>query len=298
MFEKEIFQPRRSVLCIPASNQKALAKLNALDCDSVIFDLEDAVASEMKDEARAYLAAQFDGKGNRGDLERIIRINGLDTPYGANDVRAVIDYCPDIVLLPKVEEPEDIQAVVDQLDEAGNTKTWIWAMIETPKGVLNAAAVARAMHTDGGRLTGFVVGLNDLRKATKVPFSVDRRVLHSWLMQVMLAARAYGLVVIDAVSNNFRDIEQFAAECEEGRMMGFDGKMLIHPAQIEPANIAFGPSVDDIREAKLIVSAFARPEAEGQGAININGQMVERLHLEEAEMLLARVRLIEQRKAK
>ncbi len=295
MPQQDQFRPRRSVLCLPASNQKALAKLASLDCDCVIYDLEDAVSPDMKGEARRLLENHF-AEATSDHRERMIRINALDTAFGSDDLKTVIRLSPDVILLPKVEEPEDVQTIVDKLEEIGNISTTIWAMIETPKGVLNAAAIARAGHTENGRLRGFIVGLNDLRKATNVPYSENRQVLCPWLMQIVLAARAYDLGVIDAVSNDFRNLENFAAECAEGRSMGFDGKMLIHPAQIAPANASFGPSEANIAEAETIVEAFGRPEAEGQGTININGRMVERLHLEEAEKLLAIARAISQRK--
>ncbi len=292
--QSDDLQPRRSVLCVPASNTKALAKIPVLDCDCVIFDLEDAVATDMKGQARKNLADHFSDAPS-DHRERMIRINALDTAFGAEDMKTVVALTPDAVLLPKVEEPEDILKIADILDEAANTNTAIWAMIETPKGILNAAAIARAGHTENARLRGFIVGLNDLRKATGVPYSENRQALYPWLMQIVLAARAYSLGVIDAVSNDFRDMSRFSGECAEGKSMGFDGKMLIHPAQIEPANAAFGPSKAEIAEAETIVEAFAQPTAIGQGAININGKMVERLHLEQAERLLAIARSIHQR---
>lgn len=295
--QNDTLRPRRSVLCLPASNTKALSKLAVLNCDCIIYDLEDAVAPDAKSQARTNLTTHF-ADIPADPRERMIRINGMDTPFGSADLSAVIEIAPDVILLPKVEEPEDIQVIAERLEENGNNTTTIWAMIETPKGVLNTAAIARSCHTLNGRLRGFIVGLNDLRKATHVPFSENRQVLYPWLMQIVLAARAYGIDVIDAVSNDFRDLERFAAECAEGRSMGFDGKMLIHPAQIEPANAAYGPSEADIAEARNIVEAFARPESEDQGAININGRMVERLHLEEAEKRLAMAATIEQRNPK
>ena len=273
---------RRSVLCLPASNGKALAKLAILDCDATIYDLEDAVAPDMKAQARAALAGHF-AAGPKPGVEQIIRINGLSTPWGGDDLAAVAGCRPDAVLVPKVEHARDLAAVAERLDAAGLSGIRLMAMIETPKGVINAASIAEA---HASRLCALVVGLNDLRKETRVPRSPDRRVLHPWLMQVVLAARAYGIAPIDAVSNDFRDLAAFDAECAEGRAMGFDGKMLIHPAQIEAANRRFGPSEEEIAAAERIVAAFARPEAAGQGAINVDGEMVERLHLAEAERLL------------
>lgn len=271
------------MLCLPASNAKALAKLAILECDATIYDLEDAVAPDMKAAAREALIGHF-AAGAKAGVEHVIRINALTSPWGDADLEAVARCKPDAVLVPKVESAADLTEVAARLDKAGLNGTRLMAMIETPKGVLNAAAIAEA-HAP--RLAALIVGLNDLRKETKVPRGPDRHVLLPWLMQVVLAARAYGVAPIDAVSNDFRDLSAFDAECAEGRAMGFDGKMLIHPAQIEPANRRFGTSEEEIAAARKIVAAFDGPEAQGQGAINIDGEMVERLHLEEARKLLA-----------
>ncbi|HZG31429.1 MAG TPA: CoA ester lyase [Ensifer sp.] len=276
---------RRSMLCLPASNAKALAKLAILECDATIYDLEDAVAPDMKVAAREALVGHF-AAGAKAGVEHVIRINALSSPWGEADLEAVARCRPDAVLVPKVESAADLAAVAERLDGEGLSETRLMAMIETPKGVLNAAAIAEA-HAP--RLSALIVGLNDLRKDTKVPRGPDRRVLVPWLMQVVLAARAYGVAPVDAVSNDFRDLAAFEAECAEGRSMGYDGKMLIHPAQIEPANRHFGPSDEEIAAARRIVAAFDAPEAQGQGAINIDGEMVERLHLDEARKLLALV---------
>lgn len=273
------------MLCLPASNAKALAKLAILECDATIYDLEDAVAPDMKVAAREALVGHF-AAGARAGVEHVIRINALSSPWGEADLEVVGRCRPDAVLVPKVESAADLAAVAERLDGEGLSETRLMAMIETPKGVLNVAAIAEA-HAP--RLSALIVGLNDLRKDTKVPRGPDRRVLVPWLMQVVLAARAYGVAPVDAVSNDFRDLAAFEAECAEGRSMGYDGKMLIHPAQIEPANRHFGPSDEEIAAARRIVAAFDAPEAQGQGAINIDGEMVERLHLDEARKLLALV---------
>lgn len=273
------------MLCLPASNAKALAKLAILECDATIYDLEDAVAPDMKVAAREALVGHF-AAGARAGVEHVIRINALSSPWGEADLEVVGRCRPDAVLVPKVESAADLAAVAERLDGEGLSETRLMAMIETPKGVLNVAAIAEA-HAP--RLSALIVGLNDLRKDTKVPRGPDRRVLVPWLMQVVLAARAYGVAPVDAVSNDFRDLAAFEAECAEGRSMGYDGKMLIHPAQIDAANHRFGPSQSDIDAARRIVAAFALPEAAGQGAINVDGEMVERLHLAEAEKLLALV---------
>lgn len=282
---------RRSVLSVPSINTRALEKLQTLSCDAVIFDLEDSVAPEKKAEARGHLRRLFLDKASPA-FERIIRINPLSSPFGQDDMGLVVELQPDAVLLPKVEHVSDIEAVADHLSEAGMAgEPSIWAMIETPKGVLNAPMIAQADE----RLSCLVVGLNDLRKASGVLPEPGRAYLVPWLMQILLAGRAHGLDVIDSVFNDFRDAEAFEGECAQGRSMGFDGKMLIHPGQIEAANRSFAPAAEALREASDIVAAFAGPEAEHLNVITMNGKMVERLHLAEAEKLLAKAALIAKR---
>ncbi len=284
---------RRSLLSVPADNGRALQKAPGLDCDGVIFDLEDSVAPDRKPEARANLVRVFEEEAQSFRQERIIRINPPTGEFGRADLDLVARLRPDAVLIPKVEHPSGIAAVADFLAkprQAGPIA--LWAMIETPKGVLNAAAIA----AEGGGLCCFVVGLNDLRKETGVLPQPGRTYLVAWLMQVVLAGRAHGVDVIDSVFNDFRDEAGFEADCAQGRAMGFSGKMLIHPAQIGIANRHFGPSPEEISEARAIVSAFERDEAKNLNVINIDGKMVERLHLVEAERLLAKAALIADRK--
>lgn len=297
-FEPEnIARPRRSVLCVPAINERALEKLPDLDCDAVIFDLEDSVAVDAKQQGREALERFFDKTPLVG-RETIIRINAFDSTFGRADLETVLRCAPDAVLLPKVDQPSDVHDISDILTERDGAENMrIWAMIETPRGVLNAAAISEAAHTPDSRLSAFVVGLNDLRKETGVPNLPGRTYLVPWLMQIVLAARAYGLDVIDSVSNDFRDLDGYAAECEQGRAMGFDGKMVIHPAQIAAANRHFAPSEDALEEARSIIAAFAAPEAAGLNIINANGRMIERLHVTGAEKLLQMASAIEARKA-
>ncbi len=286
---------RRSVLSVPAINVRALEKAHGLSCDAVIFDLEDSVALDKKAEARENLRRFFAETPLEG-REAIIRVNGLDTEFFLDDMAAVIACRPDAVLLPKVDGPDDVQRVADLLSESDATESLrIWAMIETPRGVLNAAAIAGSGRTAGGLLDCFVVGLNDLRKETGVAPDPARTYVVPFLMQVILAARAYGLDAIDSVSNEFRMLEAFEAECAQGRAMGFDGKMLIHPAQIAGANRHFGPSAEALAEARAIAEAFADPATASLNVINLEGRMVERLHLEQAERLLAKAQAIAER---
>ncbi|WP_429814799.1 HpcH/HpaI aldolase/citrate lyase family protein [Ensifer sp. B1-9] len=288
---------RRSVLSVPADNARALAKVAELATDAAIFDLEDAVAPERKVEAREALVQFL--TASRSDCEIVIRINAIGSDFGQGDLAAALSANPDAILLPKVESPADIQAAADWLAENDAPETLrLWAMIETPRGVINAPVIAETGRTFGGRLDCFVVGLNDLRKETGVPDRPGRPFLVPWLMQILLAARGGGLDVIDAVFNDFRDADGFDEECRQGRDMGYDGKMLIHPAQIGPANERFGVEQIAVDEARAIIAAFAAPENTGKGVINLNGRMVERLHLDQAMALAAKADLIEKRKAR
>ncbi|WP_165133820.1 HpcH/HpaI aldolase/citrate lyase family protein [Rhizobium rhizoryzae] len=286
----------RSLLSVPASNQRALEKIRMLECDGVILDLEDSVAVEQKAAARDNLR-QFFSAGRIADCLTIIRVNPLASEFGAEDIALVRELVPDAVLIPKLETLAELEACETQL-AATSPSLAIWGMMETPKGILNAGMLAAARREIAPRLQGFVVGLNDLRKETRVLPKPGRAYLVPWLMQVVLAARAHGLTVIDSVFNDFRDGENFENECLQGREMGFDGKMLIHPAQIEPANRHFGPSEQELIEARMILDAFAKPEASQLNVINLDGRMIERLHLEQAERLINQMHIIERRKMK
>jgi citrate lyase subunit beta/citryl-CoA lyase len=286
---------RRSVLCVPADNEKALSKIASLACDAVIYDLEDAVLTDRKVEARGMLARHLTEARPAG-VEIIIRINSLKTHFGDKDLAEAIKLQPDAILLPKAESPQDIQIVADALaDSDASDDLRLWAMIETPRGVLNAAAIAETGRTRGGRLDCFVPGLNDLRKETGVPALPSRQYLVPWLMQILLAARSCGLDVIDSVFNDFRDADGLEAECRQGRDMGFDGKMLIHPAQIAPANQTFGVSPEAAADANTIIDAFAKPENAGKGVINLDGRMVERLHLDQALKTAAKANALQRK---
>jgi citrate lyase subunit beta/citryl-CoA lyase len=280
-------RPRRSVLYVPATSERALAKLASLACDAVIIDLEDAVAPERKEAAREAMRG-FLGGAARPACEVVVRINPLAGQWGTEDLLAARAARPDAVLLPKVDTPRDILDAADALAETDAPAALkLWAMVETPRAVLNLGVLAELGRDPAARLDCFVAGTNDLVKETGVLATADRRHLMPWLMQMVLAARAGGIDVLDGVSNDFRDGEAFGRECAEARAMGFDGKTLIHPAQIGPANAAFSPTADEIAEAERIVAAFARPENAGLGVIQLDGRMVERLHLAQAERLLA-----------
>ncbi|CDX38221.1 (3S)-malyl-CoA thioesterase [Mesorhizobium sp. SOD10] len=289
---QEPYSPRRSVLYIPASNDKALAKIGSLDCDAVIIDLEDAVLPADKEAARDKIAGILAARPERR-CEMVVRINPLGSEWGADDLLAVAKAEPDGILLPKIGTPRDILEVGDLLDDNfAPDSVKLWAMVETPKALLNIGAIAELGRDPASRLACFVAGTNDLVKATGILATPDRRYLTPWLMQLVLAARAGGLDVIDGVANDFRDLDGFARECAEAAAMGFNGKSLIHPAQIEPANRAFSPSAELLARARAIRDAFARPENAGKGVIALDGRMVERLHLAEAEKLLAKAAII------
>lgn len=288
----EPYRPRRSVLYVPASNDKALAKIATLACDAVIIDLEDAVAPADKVAAREKLAAIFASRPKRR-CEMIVRVNALSSEWGNDDLLAAAKFEPDGILLSKVATPRDILEVGDVLDDNfAPDSVKLWAMIETPKAMLNIGAIAELGRDPASRLNCFVAGTNDLVKETGILATPDRRYLVPWLMQMVLAARAGGIDMLDGVSNDFRDLDAFARECTEAAAMGFDGKTLIHPAQIEAANRAFAPAPDALAEARAVKDAFALPENAGKGVIALNGRMVERLHLAQAEKLLAKATAI------
>jgi citrate lyase subunit beta / citryl-CoA lyase len=283
---------RRSLLSVPADNRRALEKAPTLDCDGVIYDLEDSVSPERKAEARANLAEAF-RQVPTSDQERIIRINPIDSIFAQGDLELVAQLSPDALVLPKVEDISEItkcRDILSSFDPPGPIA--VWAMIETPKGVLNAHSIAAR----GNGPACLVVGLNDLRKATGVLPQKGRSYLVPWLMQIVLAGRAHGVDVIDSVFNDFKDEDGFDADCAQGRAMGFSGKMLIHPAQIEAANRYFAPDLQSVDEAKAIVAAFDKPDAKNLNVVTIDGKMVERLHFEEAKTLLAKVAKIAARK--
>lgn len=284
----QTYRPRRSVLYVPATNDKALAKIASLACDAVVIDLEDAVAPQDKAAAREKLGAIFANRPNKR-CEMIIRVNALASEWGSDDLAASAACEPDGILLPKVDTARDLLEAGDVLDDAfAPDSVRLWAMIETPKALLNIGAIAELGRDPASRLACFVAGTNDLAKETGVHTLPDRRYMVPWLMQILLAARAGGIDVIDGVFNDFRDADGLARESAEAVAMGFDGKSVIHPTQIEVVNQAFSPSAASLAEARAIRDAFALPENAGKGVINLDGRMVERLHLAQAERLLAK----------
>ena len=275
--------PYRSVLYIPGSKERALEKAKMLPTDAIIFDLEDAVAPEAKIEARQTLAQAL-REGGYGNRAKIVRINALTTEWGNKDVQALRDAGADVFLLPKVNNPSDVDALADLLDPA----TPIWVMMETPTSVFNAREIA-AHH----RVTGLVTGTNDLTKDLGCRVRADRLPLMTALQMIVMAARAArGVVSIDGVYNRFRDGDGLKAECEQGRDLGFDGKTLIHPAQIDVTNTAFAPTQSEIDLAERQIAAFEESKASGQGVAVVDGQIVENLHVVAAQRVLAKAQAI------
>jgi citrate lyase subunit beta / citryl-CoA lyase len=273
-------RPRRSVLYMPGSNARALEKAKTLPADALILDLEDAVAPEAKETARKQVcdAVKAGGYGHR---EVVVRVNALDTPWGAADIAAAAAAAPDAVLLPKPATGADIVRATEALAGAPD-KTRLWAMIETPLAILNLADIAAASRQAGARLACLVMGTNDLVKETRADLSVNRRPALYWLSATVTAARAYGLDVLDGVYNNFRDADGLRRECVHARRLGFDGKTLIHPDQVATATEVFAPPPEEVAFARKIIAAFDRPESKGKGVITVEGRMVELLHAEMA----------------
>jgi citrate lyase subunit beta/citryl-CoA lyase len=272
-------RPRRSVLYMPGSNARAIEKARTLPADALILDLEDAVAPDAKDTARAQVCHAVKAAGF-GKREVIIRINALTTPWGEADFAAAIAARPDAILIPKVSGIGDLHHPNARLANRGIS---LWAMIETPRAILDIGALAGA----GGNLAGFVMGTNDLIKELRGLHMRGRENLGAALGLTVAAARAFGLAIIDGVFNDIADAEGFAESCRQAREFGFDGKTLIHPSQIACCNTIFAPSQEEIEAARKLIAAFERPENSGKGAIALDGRMVERLHMDMARQTVA-----------
>ncbi|WP_349369469.1 CoA ester lyase [Salinarimonas sp.] len=280
-------RPRRSALYMPGSNARALEKAKSLDADVLLLDLEDAVAPDVKEEARGriYEAVHAGGFGHR---EVVVRVNALDTPWGEEDLKAAAACRPAAVLVPKPSAPEDLGRIGARLDALGAPHSVkVWAMVETPAAILSVASIAAAARDPLTRLACFVMGTNDLAKETRARLTPGRPAMIPWLMQALAAARAEGLDILDGVYNGLDDAEGFEAECAQGRDMGFDGKTLIHPKQLETANRLFAPDPEEVERARAIIAAFEKPENAAKGAISLDGRMVERLHAEMAKRTVA-----------
>ncbi|HEX4042813.1 MAG TPA: CoA ester lyase [Xanthobacteraceae bacterium] len=289
-------RPRRSVLYMPGSNLRALEKARELPADGLILDLEDAVAPEAKTAARDNIVKAL--KTGFGDREVLVRINGLDTRWWVDDIDAAASAEPDAILVPKVSSPKQLQDLAARLVDMGtHPSVRVWAMMETPLAMLNVGEIAHAALDSETRLAGFVMGTNDLAKDTRARLVPGRAPMLPWLMICIAAARSYGLSILDGVYNDLGNAEGFATECGQARDLGFDGKTLIHPRQIEPCNEAFSPTADEVVLARKMIAAFDLPENKDKGVVQVDGRMVERLHAEMARQTVAIAEAIEQRKS-
>ncbi len=279
------YRPRRSCLYMPGANARALEKAKALPADTLILDLEDAVAPEAKAEARGAVAAALKA-GGYGKRELVVRMNGLDTDWGREDLAMAAQAGADAVLAPKVTSGRDIERLEAALKSAGAPEALqLWVMIETPLAILNIREIAAAAI--GSPLWAFVMGTNDLAKDFRARLTPDRFAFQAALQLSVAAARAYGLTAIDGVYNDIKNEDGFRAECEQGRDLGFDGKTLIHPSQLEDCNRIFAPSPHDVEQARAVIATFADPANAGKGVLKVNGKMTELLHLEEARRIVA-----------
>jgi citrate lyase subunit beta / citryl-CoA lyase len=289
-------RPRRSVLYMPGSNARAMEKARELPADAVILDLEDAVAPDAKAKARELIGKALKN-GGFGRREVVVRVNGLDTAWWADDL-AIAAAGPDAVLVPKVSTPAQFRQVAERLAAVGAApQLRVWAMMETPLAMLNVRDIAAAALDPAARLAAFVMGTNDLAKDTRARIVPGRAPMLPWLMTCVAAARAFGLDILDGVYNDLGNAEGFAAECRQAHDLGFDGKTLIHPQQIAPCNAAFSPAAEDVEWALKIIAAFDLPENADKGVIQIDGRMVERLHADMARRTVAIAEAIAQMQA-
>ncbi|MDF2997761.1 MAG: CoA ester lyase [Xanthobacteraceae bacterium] len=280
-------RPRRSVLFMPGSNARALEKGRTLPADAIVIDLEDAVAPDAKADARAQ-AVEAIKAGGFGPREVVLRANAPDTPWFEADLAAAAGSGADAVAVPKISDPETLAMIGRRLDALGAPRSLkVWAMIETPLAVLRIERIALAAHDPVTRLAVLMMGTNDLAKATGARIVPGRAPMLAWLSSCVLAAKAAGIGILDAVWNDFRDLDGFAAECAQAADLGFNGKTLIHPSQIAPANAAFTPPADEVEEARQVIEIFARPENAGIGVLQLEGRMYERMHADMARRTVA-----------
>jgi citrate lyase subunit beta/citryl-CoA lyase len=280
-------RPRRSVLYMPGSNARALEKARGLPADALILDMEDAVAPDAKEEARAQVCAAVK-QGGYGKREIAIRVNGLDTPWGADDIKAAVAAGPDAILVPKINSADDVERAEEALNDAGaKGNIQLWCMIETPLATLNIQSIAQKAREPGSRMSVWVMGTNDIAKELRAAHTPDRVPMMTSLGLALVAARAYDLVILDGVYNDIKNEEGFAAICEQGRDMGFDGKTLIHPSQVGPCNTIFSPDPEMVAFARRTIEAFELPENKGKGVLKVDGRMVEILHADIARRTVA-----------
>jgi len=282
-----MIRPRRSPLFMPGSNARALEKARNLPADGLILDLEDSVAPDAKALARDQIAAAIAAKGF-GRREILIRINSLDTPWWTADIAMAGKARPDGILVPKISSVADLKTIADRLAEVNaDPSIPVWAMIETARAVLDAEELAAASRDPKMRLAGFVFGPNDLSRETRIKMQPGRAAMLPLITHCILATRAHGLEILDGPYSDFSNVDGFGQECTQARDLGFDGKTLIHPGQIEACNAIFTPPEEEVAQARRIIAAFERPENASRGAIQLDGQMVERLHAEMAHRTIA-----------
>ena len=282
-----MIRPRRSLLFMPGSNARALEKGRNLPADGLILDLEDSVAPDAKAAAREQIAKAVAAEGY-GKRELLIRINSLDTAWWADDVAMAGQAATDGILVPKVSTVEDLRLVSDRLAEVGaDPALKVWAMIETARAVLDADRLAATVHEAGSRLAGFVFGPNDISRETRIRMLPGRATMLPMISHCILATRAHGLEILDGPYSDFANTDGFAQECIQARDLGFDGKTLIHPGQIDACNAIFTPPAEEVAAARRIIAAFELPENASRGAIQIDGRMVERLHADMARRTIA-----------
>ena len=279
--------PRRSLLFMPGSNSRALEKARILAADAIILDIEDSVAPDAKGLARDQIAATI-AAGGFGKREVWIRTNALDTPFWADDVRMAAKAKPDAILVPKVSSVDDLRTIAHALREANAAPSIrVWAMIETARAVLHAEELAAASRDVEPRLAGFVFGPNDISRETRIRMQPGRAIMLPMITHCILATRAYGLEILDGPYSDFSNVDGFNQECTQARDLGFDGKTLIHPGQIDACNVIFTPPAEEVARARKIIAAFDLPENAARGAISLDGQMVERLHADMARRTIA-----------
>jgi citrate lyase subunit beta / citryl-CoA lyase len=282
-----MIRPRRSLLFMPGSNARALEKARNLAADGLILDLEDSVAPDGKAKARDQIAQAIGAKGF-GQREVLIRTNGLDTPWWREDIAMAGQAGPDGIVVPKISTVEDLTTIATGLDKVGaDPRVKVWAMIETARAVLDADKLASAARDPKLRLAGFLFGPNDISRETRIRMLPGRAAMIPMITHCILAARAGGLEILDGPYSDFSNVDGFALECAQGRDLGFDGKTLIHPSQIDACNAIFTPPAEEVAHARRIIAAFEQPENAARGAIQLDGQMVERLHAEMAKRTIA-----------
>jgi citrate lyase subunit beta / citryl-CoA lyase len=282
-----MIRPRRSLLFMPGSNARALEKARNLPADGIILDLEDSVGPEAKALARDQIAQAVVGRGF-GRREVLIRVDALDSPWWIDDLAMAGSARPDGILVPKISSANDLKAIADRLDAIGaDSSIRVWVMIETARAVLHAEEIAAASRDAATRLYGFVFGPNDISRETRIRMLPGRAAMLSLITHCILATRAYGLEILDGPYSDFSNFNGFGQECTQARDLGFDGKTLIHPGQIEACNAIFTPPAEQVAYARKVIAAFERPENVARGAIQIDGQMVERLHAEMAKRTIA-----------